>query len=98
MDIFVSLYLLEERMPHRIIGPIAEYEMLIWDLEKCINNEIYSLGRRESGPRVIILSSGKWNIYRKSRVSWSKEGSIRRRIDDLTLISTVREKSIMYIL
>ena len=98
MDIFVSLYPLEECMSHRIIGPIAEYEMLIWHLDEGINNEIYSLGRRESCPRIIILSSSKWNIYSNSGLPWSEESGIRRRIDDLTLISTISEQSIMHVL
>ena len=98
MDIFVSLDLLEELRSHGIVLSIAEYKMLIWHLDEGLDNQIYSLGRRESCPGVEILSSRKWNIYRKSRVSWSKEGSIRRRIDDLTLISTIGEQSIMHIL
>lgn len=98
MDIFESLDPLEEGILHGIIGPIAEYEMLIWHLDEGINNEIYSLGRRESCPRIIILSNSKWNIYSKAGLPWGEESSIRRRIDDLTLISTIGEQSIMHVL
>lgn len=73
----------EDLSSHGIVFPIAEYEVLIGHLEKCINNELNTLGWRESCPRVEILSRSKRDISRQERLAWSKKGGVSRWIYDL---------------
>jgi hypothetical protein len=103
-EVGFSLDLREDLCSHGIVATIAKDEMLIWHIEESIYDEIDSLGWRETSEGEKVRSFTVSQFY--SFTGWlsfchtirRKSPNIRRRIDNLALISTIREESIMHIL
>ena len=103
-DIFMIANLRKYLIFHRVIFSICQYKSPIWHLEKCLYDDIDTLGRRKTSKGEEVGRSSKFKVqslrtfhFSLFTFHWSEATRISRWIDDLTVISREVLESFLYI-